>query len=252
MSEPGPAVEDRLLGGRLRLVQARGGHRAGTDAVLLAAAADLREVESFVDVGAGSGAAGLMLALRRGSARGILLEADPGSADLARRNCILNGVEARVSVAVADVFAAPACRAAGLGPEAAALVVTNPPFYRAGEVRASPDAGRAAAHVLGSGDHGDWLRAALRFLAPRGRFLAIHRPEALPALLAAAAGRLGGLVVRTIHAREGDDASRILLAGVRGNRAPLRIAAPFVLHGSDGRVTLEAEAVHRGEGLIVM
>ena len=54
-----PAV-DRLLGGRLSLLQAPTGHRAGTDAVLLAAAAGIPE-GPFVDVGAGVGTAGLIL-----------------------------------------------------------------------------------------------------------------------------------------------------------------------------------------------
>ena len=244
-----PAV-DRLLGGRLSLLQSRAGHRAGTDAVLLAAAAP--EADSFVDVGAGVGTAGLILALRCPLARGILLEADPAAAALARRNCALNGLAPRVDVAEADLFCGQDLRAAGLAAEHAALVLTNPPYLLAGAVRASPDPGRAAAHVMGPRGHGDWLAAAAALLAPKGRLVAIHRPEALPALLAAAEGRLGAVVVRPVQARHGGDAIRILFAGVKGSRAPLRLAPPLALHGPDGAFTPEAEALHRGEALIDM
>jgi tRNA1(Val) A37 N6-methylase TrmN6 len=253
VAESRPTTVDRLLGGRLSLYQGRAGHRAGTDAVLLAAAAAaMTDPGSFVDVGAGVGTAGLALALRWPGARGLLLEADPGAAELGRCNCTLNGVQERVAVVQADLFNHAACQAGGLLPERAALVVTNPPFYRADEVRASPDAGRAAAHVLGPQSHGDWLRAAVALLAPSGRFLAIHRPAALPALLLAAAGRLGALVVRPVRARPRGDAVRILLGGTKGSRAPLRIAPDVVLHADDGSFTAEAEAIHQGHGTIAM
>ncbi len=90
----------------------------------------------------------------------------------------------------------------------------------------------------------------LALLAPKGRFVVIHRPEALPALLEGCAGRLGAMVVRPIQARRDGDAVRILLGGTKGSRAPLRIAPAFVLHEADGRFTPEAEAVHRGETVL--
>ena len=249
MSEP---VADRLLGGRLTLLQRAGGHRVGTDAVLLAAAADLPEGGAFVDVGAGVGSVGLMLACRCPAARGLLLEADPAAAALARRNCAANGLADRVAVVEADLFARPKDRDAALAPERAALVLTNPPFFARHAVRASPDPARARAHVLGERGHGEWLAAAAALLAPGGRFVTIHRPEALPALLAAAERRLGALALRPVLARAGGDAVRILLAGVKGSRAPLRLAPPLVLHGPDGAFTPEAEALHRGEALLAL
>ncbi|MGI4764189.1 MAG: tRNA1(Val) (adenine(37)-N6)-methyltransferase [Janthinobacterium lividum] len=247
MSEP-----DRLLGGRLRLFQPATGHRAGTDAVLLAAAATLGAGECFVDVGAGVGTAGLALALRCPGATGLLLEADPDTAGFARRNAALNGVEDRVAVVEGDLFARAIDRPAALRAEAASLVLSNPPFFDAGTVRASPHATRAAAHVAGPRGHGDWLAGAAALLAPKGRLVMIHRPDALPALLAACEGRIGGVGIRPVLPREGADAIRILLVGIKGSRAPLRLAPPLVLHGADGRFTAEAEAVHRGETLVAV
>ena len=242
----------RLLDGRLALFQPAAGHRAGTDAILLAAAAEIRAGERFVDVGAGVGTAGLALALRCPTATGVLLEIDAATVDFARRNAELNGVADRVTAVEGDLFARAGDRAAALRPEGAALVVTNPPFFPADTVRASPDEGRAAAHVMKAYGHGDWLAAAAALLAPKGRFVMIHRPDALPALLAACENRLGDIVVRPVQPRHGSDAVRILLRGIKGSRAPLRIAPPLVLHGPDGTFTDEAEAVHRGQALVVL
>ncbi len=252
MADAASETADSLLGGRLSLVQRPTGHRAGTDAVLLAAAAPIRDGDRFVDVGAGVGTAGLALGLRCAGATGVLLEADAAAARLARENCAGNGLDARIRVVEADLFDKPLLRSADLRFDSASLVVSNPPFYLPGKVRASPDPGRASAHILASRSHGEWARAMLALLAPKGRFVVIHRPEALPALLEGCAGRLGAMVVRPVLARRDGDAVRILLAGTKGSRAPLRIAPAFVLHEADGSFTPEAAAVHRGEGPLTL
>ncbi|MCA1941943.1 MAG: methyltransferase, partial [Caenispirillum bisanense] len=48
-------TEDRLLGGRVRLLQEQEGYRAAVDPVLLAAACPMRPGQSVLDVGIGPG-----------------------------------------------------------------------------------------------------------------------------------------------------------------------------------------------------
>src|SRR5215831_16377188 len=69
-------TEDAFLGGRLRLRQPRSGHRAGHDAMLLAAATAARAGDRVVEFGAGVGAAGLALARRVGGLDLVLVEID--------------------------------------------------------------------------------------------------------------------------------------------------------------------------------
>jgi len=69
MSDPTETTEDGFLGGQLRLRQLKSGHRAGHDAVLLAAATAARPGDRVVEFGAGVGAAGLALARRVGETR---------------------------------------------------------------------------------------------------------------------------------------------------------------------------------------
>ena len=245
---------DAILAGRLRLRQPRTGHKAGTDAILLAAATDLRRDDRMVDVGAGVGTVGLALGLREATLTGVLLDVDPATGALARENCRLNGLDGRLDVVVADLFDPASRQAAGLKDEEASLVVTNPPFLTGREGRPSPHPERARAHRLeateGRSRHGDWLRAALRLLAPKGRLHLIHRPDALPALLFACEGRLGGLRIRPVFGKPEAPAIRIILSGVKGSRAPSSIEPGLVLHEEDGRFTAAAEAIHRGDALI--
>ncbi len=144
---------DAFLGGRLRLRQpARGAHRAGTDAVLLARLLTPAPGATLYDLGAATGAVGLAAARLSEEARVVLVERDPGLAALARDNVSANGLDGRVAVIEADLLAPGAQRrAAGLAPESAAIVLTNPPFFEAGPHRASPVPLTAAAHTCAVG-----------------------------------------------------------------------------------------------------
>ena len=70
-------TDDAVLGGRLRLLQKRRGHRVGHDAILLAAATDARPGDRVIDLGAGIGAAGLAVAARVPDVDVTLEEIDP-------------------------------------------------------------------------------------------------------------------------------------------------------------------------------
>ncbi len=238
---------DLLLDGRLKLFQ-RTGHRAGTDAVLLAAAAPALPSGLIVDAGAGAGTVGLLLAQTNPDARVVLLEKNPVAAEDARRNIEANFLAGRARLVEADLFDKAARKAEGLV-EAADLVVTNPPFLEARAARVSPDADRAMAHVLGEGGLALWLKAALALLRPGGFFVLIHRADALGEILAGLAGRLGGLEIFPIFPRADRAAIRVIVRGRKGSKAPLALLPGLVLHGEDGAFTPAAEAVHRGRKL---
>ena len=78
----------------------------------------------------------------------------------------------------------------------------------------------------------------------------IHRPDALAPILVAAEGRLGALALLPVHPAANASAHRLLVSGVKGSKAPLRLAPALVLHGPDSRLTPEADAIHRGDRLI--
>lgn len=259
-AEAGPVDfnADAFMGGRLRLRQPGRGHRAGTDALLLAAAAPADFDDLVLDVGAGVGAAGLALAALRRKARIGLVEIDPATAAFARQNLDLNDMAERGEVFEADVLAPPRRRAAGLIDASAGLVISNPPFFDPRRARSSPDADRRRAHSApDDGEAGAsyeawlaaWIAACLALARPGGGFILIHRPEALGAILNSLEGRAGAATVLPVHARADAPAIRILVRARKGSRAPLSIAPALVLH-EGAAFTPMAEAIHRGEALI--
>jgi tRNA1(Val) A37 N6-methylase TrmN6 len=247
--------DDALLGGRLILRQPVGGHRAGSDAILLAAAAPSEGASRLVDVGAGVGAVGLAILRRMGGASADLVEKDAGLAALAGENAALNSLRERTRVLCVDVTQARDRRSAGLADGAADLVVTNPPFFEAQSVRVSPDSRRASAYVFETGEDGrapleTWIVACLALLRAGGRFVMIHRPDALAQILAAFGRRVGAVAILPIHPNASAPAHRLIVAGVKGARGPTSLRPGLVLHDESGAFTPLAEAIHRGEALI--
>lgn len=242
---------DEILGGRVKLRQFVRGHRVGADAVLLAAAAG-PPVGNFVDVGTGVGAVALALLARWPDARGTGVEIESGQAALARENGALNGVSGRFQVIEVDALDGRARRAAGLADGEADLVVTNPPYLMPGATRASPDPRRARAHVLGGGDDplSEWIIACLAMLRPGGRLQMIQRADTLAPILAAFGKRLGAVTVRPVHPRADSEAIRVLVGGIKGSKAPLRVLPGLVLHEADGAFTELSAGIHRGEAML--
>src|SRR6201996_8843804 len=91
-------TEDGFLGGQLRLRQPKCGHRAGHDAILLAAATPARAGDRVVDFGAGIGAAALALAQRIPGVSLTLVEVDSALAALAAENVRRNGFAERSKI----------------------------------------------------------------------------------------------------------------------------------------------------------
>lgn len=239
-------TDDAFLGGRLRLRQPKRGHRAGHDAILLAAATAAKAGDRVVDFGAGIGTAGLAVACRIPGITLALVEIDPALAALARHNVATNGATAEV--VVLDLAASAAEFAtAGLGPDSADAVLTNPPFNDSGRHRASPDGARSLAHQSEAGTLTTWMHAARRVLKPGGTLTLIWRAEALAEVLAALAKGFGSLLVLPVHPDPASAAIRIVVRAVKGGRAPLRLCPALVLNDDRGLAPADVQAVLRGE-----
>ncbi len=230
-------TQDAFHRGRFVLVQPRKGHRAGLDAMLLAAAVPGGFAGRLADLGAGAGAAGLAVAARCPDAHILLVEREPemvAHARLTLAHPANTSFTGQVGVLAADVtLTGRARRDAGLGDNAFDFAVMNPPFNE-GADRASPDALRRSAHVMESGLLESWLRTAGAIVKPRGMMALIARPQSLDEILAACRGRFGGLALLPVHPRAGDPAIRLIVRGVRGSRTALALHPPLILHDGDG------------------
>lgn len=238
--------DDAFLGGKLQVLQPKAGYRAGLDAVLLAASVDGAPGDSVLDIGAGVGVVGLAVAHRLPDVRVTLVERNPTLAALAVRNAERNGLSARARVVEADV-SRPLEQLPELAAAAAGFrhVLANPPYLVEGRGTAAGDPIKAAANAMPAGDLDRWARFMAAMAAPGGSVTLIHRAEALPDMLAAFAGRFGGMLVLPIHPRDGAPASRVLVRACKGSRAPMQLLAGLILHNADNTFRPQVEAILR-------
>jgi tRNA1(Val) A37 N6-methylase TrmN6 len=250
MTEPaGELTEDRFLGGRLRLRQPKSGHRAGHDAMLLAAATAARAGDRVVDFGAGVGAAGLALAARVPGIRLALVEIDEVLAELARGNAALNRIEANI-IAMDLASGAAALAGAGLPPDSVDVVLMNPPFNDSKRHRSSPDKSREIAHVADASTLEVWIDAARRILKSGGVLTLIWRADGLAHVLAALDRGFGSLAILPVHGNAATTAIRVLVRAVKGGRAPTALYPGLLLNDESGLPNKQVQEILAGKGVL--
>lgn len=231
---------DRLAG-EWWIFQLRRGHRYATDDVLTAHAAwrARPDARRLLDLGAGTGALGLMTLLCLGpEARLTAVEIQERSVALLRKTVAHNGLTGRVQIRPGDLRT-PLVD----GEPPFDLVVANPPYLPVGDALRSPEPQRAAARLELHGDVFDYCRAAARQLATGGRFCFCHaagdpRPEQ-----AVEAAGLRLLARQEVVFREGRPPAIALFTC--GREGPRCDEAPIVVRGRDGGRTETYRAVRR-------
>jgi tRNA1(Val) A37 N6-methylase TrmN6 len=242
---------DAFHRGRFFLVQpAKVGHRAGMDAMMLAAAVPSAFDGKLADFGAGAGAGALAVLSRCPKAKAVLVERSQEMAAFAEATLGHPGnahLGDRASVLRADVtLVGKARQGEGLIDRSFDFVVMNPPF-NAEHDRATPDALKRQAHVMEDGLFESWLRSAAAVLKPRGGIAIIARPEQLRPILDALAGRFGTIEIAAVHPRPNAAAIRIIVRGVRGARGKLSMRPPLILHERSGNAfTARADMIANG------
>jgi tRNA1(Val) A37 N6-methylase TrmN6 len=245
----GEFTEDTFLGGQLRLRQPRLGHRAGHDAMLLAAATSARSGDRVVDFGAGVGAAGLAVAKRVAGIELVLVEIDQALARLAQGNAFANAIPA--DVIVLDVTsAADAFAAAGLSADSVDVVLMNPPFNDPARHRASPDKAREVAHVATAATLGSWIHAARRILKSGAVLCLIWRADGLAKVLAALDRGFGSLAILPVHGDPKKPAIRVLVRAIKGGKAPTEMHAALMLNDESAVPNKQVEELLAGKAIL--
>jgi tRNA1(Val) A37 N6-methylase TrmN6 len=249
MTDPGEFTEDAFLGGQLRLRQPKSGHRAGHDAMLLAAATPARSGDRVVDLGAGVGAAGLAVARRVAGVELVLVEIDAALAALARGNAVANAIAADV-IALDVTSTAAAFAAVGLTPDSADVVLMNPPFNDAARHRVSPDQARVSAHVATATTLESWIGAARRILKSGGVLTMIWRADGLAEVLAALGRGFGSLAILPVHNDASSPAIRLLIRAIKGGKAPTQMQAALMLNDESAMPNKQVQDVLAGKGVL--
>ncbi len=226
-----PLTKDAISDGELYLYQNSDGFRFGLDSILLAT--DLPELtnEHVVDLGAGNGAVGLMVASRHLDCRVQLVERQKSLYQLIEKNIAVNFLQSQAEALMVDVRD---CRH-HLDHQSADLVLCNPPYYKPGHGKQNVSPEKAAAHQELNGSLRDFIAAAKFVAKPKGKLKIVLPPFRLTDLTDIISGTDFGLrSLRYVHSRENEDAYLMECWLQRGTVSHVKVGPALILHEGDG------------------
>ena len=227
----------------LRIRQPERGYRFSIDSVILAGFAAPLCRGAVLDLGTGCGVLLLLLSrLAPAMLTGTGVDLQEDLLDYARRNFRDNCPDGRLFAVPGDVRG----EIPGIEPRSFDLVLSNPPYGRAGHGRRNPDPGKESARHEVTCALPDLFAAASRYLSADGRFAFILPYPRLPEIQPCAA--MEGLrveLLRVVHPREGAPPSRGICCVVRGGSGTPRLLPPLFLHGGPGKYCPEVERICR-------
>lgn len=196
----------------------------GTDALLLAAFANVKVGERVCDLGTGCGILPLLWQTPNGGPAVDAVDCQPQAVALARRSVAENGLSDRIAVHEQSWDALT------LAHGAYDRVVCNPPYFSETAGKVSPSAARRTARH----ERGDTLSsvcgAAARLLKNGGRFALCHRPERLADVLGALRDKgLEPKRLQWVHARRDAVPFLFLCEAVKGAKPSLSVLPPVFI-----------------------
>lgn len=232
---------DNLQRNGYKIIQNRDAFCFGMDAVLLSGFTIVKEGETVLDLGTGTGIIPILLEAKTKGKHFTGLEIQADMADMARRSVALNRLEERICIEQGDIKEASRI----FGAASFDVVTSNPPYMNDSHGLKNPYLPKAVARheVLCTLD--DVVREAARLLRPGGRFYMVHRPHRLIEIITALTSyRLEPKRMKMVHPYVDREANMVMIEAVRGGRSMIKVEAPVIVYKEEGSYTDEIREVY--------
>lgn len=232
---------DDLQRNGYRIIQKKKGFCFGMDAVLLSGFARVKEGETAIDLGTGTGIIPILLEAKTEGNHFTGLEIQEEVAEMAARSVALNGLEERVSIIRGDIKEASQL----FGKASFDVVTSNPPYMNDQHGLKNPQEMKAISRheVLCTLD--DVCREAAALLKPGGRFYMVHRPHRLAEIISALKQyKLEPKRMKLVHPFMDKDANMVLIEAVRGGKSMMKVEAPIIVYKEPGVYTDEIYTIY--------
>ena len=216
-----------------------------TDSVLLADFAALSGKRTVMDLGAGCGTLGLLLAAANPDVRCEGIELQDASVQWAETVIALNRLDTRVRVLQGDIREI----AARYKPGSFDAVVSNPPYFPVGHGAVAESDSLAIARTELCCKLADVCHAAAFLLRWGSPFYMVHRPERLCDLITELrTHRLEPKRLRLVRHKPGAIPSLVLIESRLGGKSGLNFMPDLLLQNKDGTYTEEYRRIYGLEG----
>ncbi|WP_196595874.1 tRNA1(Val) (adenine(37)-N6)-methyltransferase [Pectinatus frisingensis] len=232
--KPFERIDDLLIDG-LRIIQNERQFCFSLDAVLLAHFTSTKKNWQGLDLGTGTGVMPLLLAKR--VKKMYAVELNPVTADLAKRNVLMNKLADKIVICEGDYRQIGKFYPA----QFADFAVANPPYRPLSQGNINNTDGIAKARHEITATLADVVRAAHYVLKYHGRFAMVHLPERLSEIIVQM--NINGIVpkrLRFVQPKIEKPPNMVLIEGVAGGAAGgLKVDIPLIVHEPGGQYTKE-------------
>ena len=233
-------IEDLQLAG-FSLIQAKNAFRYGMDSVLLAHFADILPGDTVCDFGTGNGILPLLLIGRGKGKRFYAFEILKESANLAKRNVVLNSLEEKVIIIQSDISEASFF----LNPCSIDAIVCNPPYSQPLSSLKSPNAHKATAKNQKADTLDKFFSSAFTILKGKGKFSLIYpAPQMLYIMEKMQKFHIEPKRIRLVYPSARKPANLVLIEAVKDAKPTLHHLPPLIIRNENGDLTSELKSVY--------
>lgn len=236
----GERIDDLNING-YKIIQNKDFFCFGMDAVLLSNFAKVKEGQTVLDLGTGTGIIPILLEAKTKASHLVGLEIQKDSVDMALRSVKLNGLEKKIDIIEGDIKnASKMFKLSSFD-----VITSNPPYMNdLHGIKNENKAKMIARHeVLCTLE--DLIFNVSKILKPSGSFFMVHKPFRLAEIFNLLMKyKLEPKRMQLVHSYVDKEPSMVLIEAVRGAKSMIKIEKPLIIYKDINKYTDEIYKIY--------
>ena len=229
---------DKILRGKISIIQLKKGFRYGFDAVFLASFVNgylkkLKEKKiSLADVGSGVGTISLIIAYQNDKINITAIENNDTYLEIANENIVRNNFQKKINLMQGDIFNIDNDLINRFD-----IVVTNPPFYDRKQKKSENELENYATRII---NYESWIENSVKLLKDKGIIFLIIPTRLLEKSLKFLGTKTGSFKIFPIWPNQKKSSKRLILLAKKGGASPTELMSGMRLLNNRGKITKKA------------
>ena len=229
---------DKILRGKISIIQLKKGFRYGFDAVFLASFVNgyLKKLKkkkiSLADVGSGVGTISLIIAYQNDKINITAIENNDTYLEIANENIVRNNFQKKINLMQGDIFNIDNDLMNRFD-----IVVTNPPFYDRKEKKSENELENYATRII---NYESWIENSVKLLKDKGMIFLIIPTQLLEKSLKFLGAKTGSFKIFPIWPNQKKSSKRLILLAKKGGASPTELMSGMRLLNNQGKITKKA------------
>ena len=229
---------DKILRGKISIIQLKKGFRYGFEAVFLASFVNgylkkiNKKIISLADVGSGVGTISLIIAYHNNKINITAIENNDNYLQIANENIAINNFEKKINAIHGNIFNIDNQLINKFD-----MVVTNPPFYDRKQKKSENELDNYAKRII---DYEGWIENSLKLLMDKGIIFLIIPTGLLEKSLKILSRKTGSFKIFPIWPNQKKSSKRLILSAKKGGASPTELMSGMRLLNNRGKTTKKA------------